>query len=119
MMTEGAWGLLSSDGATVRHIDSTDMIDLTTRFDVLAPGLLSGVEVLPLAAVNLLAPIPEPRRNIFSVGKNYVKHAAEFSRSGFEDGAMLNQEVDKYPASLPSREVALSAQMRRSRSIRA
>lgn len=37
--------------------------------------------------IKLLAPIPEPRRDIFCVGKNYHAHAAEFHNSGFDAGA--------------------------------
>lgn len=39
---------------------------------------------IPLAEAVLLAPIPEPRRNIFCVGKNYYAHADEFHSSGFD-----------------------------------
>jgi 2-keto-4-pentenoate hydratase/2-oxohepta-3-ene-1,7-dioic acid hydratase in catechol pathway len=39
---------------------------------------------IPLAAVELVAPIPTPRREIFCVGKNYRAHAAEFHSSGFD-----------------------------------
>lgn len=46
----------------------------------------------------MLAPIPDPRRNIFCVGKNYLEHAAEFSCSGFEAGAAPGHEPDAYPA---------------------
>ena len=42
---------------------------------------------VPLSAVQLLAPIPEPRRDIFCVGKNYYAHAAEFHSSGFDSSA--------------------------------
>lgn len=42
---------------------------------------------LPLASVDLEAPIPQPRRNIFCVGKNYHEHAHEFARSGFDSSA--------------------------------
>lgn len=38
---------------------------------------------LPLSRVRLRAPLPEPRRNILCVGKNYYDHAHEFDRSGF------------------------------------
>jgi 2-keto-4-pentenoate hydratase/2-oxohepta-3-ene-1,7-dioic acid hydratase in catechol pathway len=38
----------------------------------------------PLSEVNLLAPIPNPRRNIFCIGKNYEPHAREFERSGYD-----------------------------------
>lgn len=36
-----------------------------------------GPDSVALAAVDLLAPIPRPARNIFCVGKNYRDHAAE------------------------------------------
>ena len=37
--------------------------------------------VLPLSNVDLLAPIPRPRKNIFGIGLNYVDHVAESSRT--------------------------------------
>jgi 2-keto-4-pentenoate hydratase/2-oxohepta-3-ene-1,7-dioic acid hydratase in catechol pathway len=36
---------------------------------------------LALANVDLLAPIPRPRKNIFGIGLNYVEHVAESARS--------------------------------------
>jgi 2-keto-4-pentenoate hydratase/2-oxohepta-3-ene-1,7-dioic acid hydratase in catechol pathway len=51
---------------------------------------------MPLAEVVLEAPIPEPRRNIFCVGKNYYDHAHEFSKSGFDSSA-ANGAVPKFP----------------------
>jgi 2-keto-4-pentenoate hydratase/2-oxohepta-3-ene-1,7-dioic acid hydratase in catechol pathway len=36
---------------------------------------------LPADNVQLLAPIPRPRKNIFGIGLNYVEHVAESSRS--------------------------------------
>lgn len=41
-------------------------------------------ETVALSDVDLMAPIPEPRRNIFCVGKNYKSHAAEFHSSGYD-----------------------------------
>jgi 2-keto-4-pentenoate hydratase/2-oxohepta-3-ene-1,7-dioic acid hydratase in catechol pathway len=38
-------------------------------------------DCLPLSALNLLAPIPQPRRNIFCVGRNYKLHIVEGSRA--------------------------------------
>lgn len=35
-------------------------------------------------AVTLMAPIPVPKRNVFSVGRNYHEHAKEFHDSGFD-----------------------------------
>jgi 2-keto-4-pentenoate hydratase/2-oxohepta-3-ene-1,7-dioic acid hydratase in catechol pathway len=46
----------------------------------------------------ILAPFSAAGRNIFCVGKNYREHAREFSRSGFEAGAVAGAEVDEYPA---------------------
>ncbi len=37
--------------------------------------------MLPLASVRLMAPLPEPRRNIFCIGMNYRAHAAESLRA--------------------------------------
>lgn len=37
--------------------------------------------ILPLKTVDLLAPIPRPRKNIFCVGRNYAEHAAESRRA--------------------------------------
>jgi 2-keto-4-pentenoate hydratase/2-oxohepta-3-ene-1,7-dioic acid hydratase in catechol pathway len=36
---------------------------------------------VPAVNVQLLAPIPRPRKNIFGIGLNYVEHVAESSRS--------------------------------------
>jgi len=54
-----------------------------------------GAERVPLAEVALLAPIPEPRRDIYCVGKNYVAHAAEFHSSGFDSSG--KEEVPSAP----------------------
>ena len=40
----------------------------------------------PLAQVQLLAPIPRPRRNLFCVGKNYRAHAHEIRSLGSGSG---------------------------------
>jgi 2-keto-4-pentenoate hydratase/2-oxohepta-3-ene-1,7-dioic acid hydratase in catechol pathway len=37
--------------------------------------------LLPLATVDLVAPIPRPRKNVFCVGRNYAEHAAESLRA--------------------------------------
>lgn len=50
----------------------------------------------PAAEVRLLAPIPRPAKNIFCVGKNYIEHAAEFERSGF-DRSSAGQNVPDNP----------------------
>jgi 2-keto-4-pentenoate hydratase/2-oxohepta-3-ene-1,7-dioic acid hydratase in catechol pathway len=45
---------------------------------------LADLPGLPLDDVRFRAPIPEPRRNVFCVGKNYREHVAEFGRSGYD-----------------------------------
>ena len=50
---------------------------------------------VPLSSVRLMAPIPEPRRDVFCVGKNYYAHAAEFHSSGFDSSA--KEEVPSAP----------------------
>lgn len=50
---------------------------------------------IPLSDVRLLAPIPEPLRDVFCVGKNYPAHAAEFHSSGFDSSA--GEQVPSHP----------------------
>ncbi len=77
----------------------TDMVDLIARYETLKPKLAStDAPALAISEVQLHAPIATPRRNIFCVGKNYGEHAKEFSRSGFEAGAVKGAEIDEYPA---------------------
>jgi len=51
------------------------------------PGALREASRRPLSEVRLLAPIPQPSRNIICVGKNYREHAREFASSGFDGSA--------------------------------
>ena len=50
-------------------------------------GLPPTLSPVPLDRVAIEAPIPQPRRNIFCVGKNYHEHAHEFAKSGFDSSA--------------------------------
>ena len=49
---------------------------------------------MPLAEVRLIAPLPQPRRNLFCVGRNYRAHAKELQASVFKDNAKV---VDAWP----------------------
>jgi 2-keto-4-pentenoate hydratase/2-oxohepta-3-ene-1,7-dioic acid hydratase in catechol pathway len=51
---------------------------------------------IALGQVQLTAPIPRPRRNIFCVGKNYHAHAREFAGSGFDSSA-ASGDIPKVP----------------------
>ena len=44
-------------------------------------GVWPAGTAVPQANVQLLAPIPRPRKNIFGIGLNYVEHVAESSRT--------------------------------------
>lgn len=92
-------GVVDTAAECVRPIAGmADMIDLVTRFASLQADLPRDGASIALADVHLHAPIAVPRRNIFCVGKNYGEHAREFSRSGFEAGAVKGAEIDDYPA---------------------
>ena len=52
---------------------------------------------IPLEQVQLTAPIPRPRRNIFCVGKNYHAHAREFAGSGFDSSAKSGGDIPTVP----------------------
>lgn len=51
-------------------------------------------EPVEMAKVRLLAPLPQPRRNVWCVGRNYRAHASELNASVFKDN-------DKNPESWP------------------
>jgi 2-keto-4-pentenoate hydratase/2-oxohepta-3-ene-1,7-dioic acid hydratase in catechol pathway len=63
------------------------LLEVIEDWDELGPALCERTAALPtrpLDSVELLAPIPVPRRNVFCVGKNYRDHVAEFGRSGYD-----------------------------------
>src|SRR5882757_5607779 len=65
----------------------TGVTELIEGWALFGPELAAAVTSAPAAPANrvrLCAPIPVPRRNILCVGKNYLDHAAEFNRSGFD-----------------------------------
>ena len=49
-----------------------------------AAELENANKTIPLSEVELLAPIPFPKRNVICVGKNYYEHSKEFEKSGFD-----------------------------------
>lgn len=79
-------GVLSEDITTVIPVSgSQDLLALIDNWDEAAPQLAASSEgAISITEVELLAPIPVPRRNIFCVGRNYVEHAKEFANSGYD-----------------------------------
>jgi 2-keto-4-pentenoate hydratase/2-oxohepta-3-ene-1,7-dioic acid hydratase in catechol pathway len=97
-------GTLTSDEKAVVDLSkagvANGMIDLIERFGAIREQIASAVasgKAIPLESVELLAPIPVPKRNIFCVGKNYHEHAAEFGSSGFDSGSVGGSEIPEYP----------------------
>ena len=72
-----------------------DLVDLIARTP--ASALPSPTEWTPLAGRALMAPIPQPRRNVFCVGKNYHEHAREFAQSGFDTSAAGGEMAPSFP----------------------
>lgn len=91
-------GVIVSDGQRILDIGYLmPKVDSVLSLIALGSSALETLESLlksppPQAIVSLkdakiVAPIPEPRRNIFCVGKNYYDHAKEFHDSGFDASA--------------------------------
>jgi 2-keto-4-pentenoate hydratase/2-oxohepta-3-ene-1,7-dioic acid hydratase in catechol pathway len=91
-------GLVDERASKIHPVEAADMVDLITRFDEVRRSLNAKGNIVDLSEVELLAPIPNPRRNVICVGKNYRAHAKEFAQSGFEAGAVAGAEIDEYPA---------------------
>lgn len=91
-------GVLSEDASTVTAVPgSRDLLSLIDNWDEAADQLADSTDsALNIADVELLAPIPFPRRNIFCVGRNYVEHAKEFANSGYDATASATAQPD-YP----------------------
>ena len=85
-------GLVSQDLNSVTPFDlplADRELGALTLVDALSRGeaLPAQGAAIALKDVQLRAPLPHPRRNIFCVGKNYHAHAKEFARSGFDSSA--------------------------------
>ena len=95
-------GLVSQDSSAVtpfdlpladRELGALTLVDTLSRGEALPP---QGAAIA-LKDVQLRAPLPHPRRNIFCVGKNYHAHAKEFARSGFDSSAKAGGEIPAEP----------------------
>jgi 2-keto-4-pentenoate hydratase/2-oxohepta-3-ene-1,7-dioic acid hydratase in catechol pathway len=97
-------GVVDVDAGTVRDVGAllppgAGLQQVIERWAEVGPLLrerTGEVAPRPLESVELLAPIPEPRRNVFCVGKNYRDHAVEFGRSGY-DTPSRSEELPEKP----------------------
>lgn len=96
-------GSISADGKSVNEfslgVDLSESGVLEILRLELAGNLPSQASATHLmSAIQLLAPIPRPRRNIFCVGKNYFEHAKEFGTSGYDSSTSKpGDEIPKDP----------------------
>ena len=95
-------GLLCADGSHVLPVDLPPgqlALGALPLVEKLAAGesLQAPGPALALADVQVIAPLPRPRRNIFCVGKNYHAHAREFAGSGFDSSAKSGGEIPAHP----------------------
>jgi 2-keto-4-pentenoate hydratase/2-oxohepta-3-ene-1,7-dioic acid hydratase in catechol pathway len=84
-------GIVSANGQEVTALDVADasqgVLPLIQRLLEGAPLPPAQGTRLPLSAVQLHAPLRQPQRGIFCVGRNYRAHAAELAGSVFTSNA--------------------------------
>ncbi|HAP24183.1 MAG TPA: hydrolase [Achromobacter sp.] len=90
MNGEPGVGLVSDDGLSIAPLaldDAGRQLGAQAVIDLLAAGrsLPDTLAPLRLSDVDLRAPLPRPRRNVWCVGRNYHAHAKELSASVFKD----------------------------------
>ncbi|MCD6436509.1 MAG: fumarylacetoacetate hydrolase family protein [Clostridiales bacterium] len=73
-----------------------EILNHSSMLDVINEGNLSSLkfskETYKLDDIELLSPIPNPRRNIICIGKNYIEHAMEL-----KDKISRDVEIPDYP----------------------
>lgn len=90
-------GILSEDGKSVQAIDLSGLDAHSGILALVEKGVskddLSNIKGarFSVADIQLRAPVPRPKRNIFCVGRNYREHAAELSDSIFKGNSVVDQ----------------------------
>ena len=73
-------GRVDDDGTTIRDlagvVGDRSMLAIIADWERLGPAIADAGELPVVDGARLRAPIPEPRRNLFCVGKNYREHVA-------------------------------------------
>lgn len=102
-------GVLDAGGEAVYDLEAllggelVGVLDVLERWEMYESRLSSpSGRSMPLSSLELLAPLPRPRRNIICVGKNYRDHSNEFVRSGFDSSGGVNE------ATVPDRPVVFT-----------
>jgi 2-keto-4-pentenoate hydratase/2-oxohepta-3-ene-1,7-dioic acid hydratase in catechol pathway len=91
-------GLVSYDGNSIAALsfnaDERGALPMVESLAAGKPLPEVSTPALALSAVQLEAPIPRPRRNIFCVGRNYRAHAQELKASVFKAD---EKPIDQWP----------------------
>ena len=95
-------GIVSADLASVQPFDMSlpeRTLGALPVIERLADGrgLPALLPAIAMTDLQLTAPLPKPRRNIFCVGKNYFEHAREFAGSGFDSSAKSGGDIPAFP----------------------
>jgi 2-keto-4-pentenoate hydratase/2-oxohepta-3-ene-1,7-dioic acid hydratase in catechol pathway len=82
-------GQISDDHTSIRFFQLTPSDHHTGALALILNANLPALSdaSVPLNQVQLIAPIPQPRRNIFCVGRNYHAHAKELAASVFKSNS--------------------------------
>jgi 2-keto-4-pentenoate hydratase/2-oxohepta-3-ene-1,7-dioic acid hydratase in catechol pathway len=81
-------GRVGEDDVTVHDLTGVvghrTLLEVIDEWEHLGPAIAAAPAPPVEAEPRLLAPIPNPRRNLFAIGKNYREHVREFGRSGYD-----------------------------------
>lgn len=89
-------GRIDADQVTPLAVDASQ--GLQVLIELLAAGgamPAAAGAALPLVQVQLEAPLPRPRRNVFCIGLNYRSHAAELAARGFNGAKTADDLIPK------------------------
>src|SRR5688572_7225204 len=82
-------GLISPDGTEATPLAVNDpargVLGLIADLAAGRPLPAAAGPRLPVTAISMRAPLPQPRRNLFCIGRNYRSHAAELATSVFRE----------------------------------
>jgi len=94
-----ALGRVDDDETTVRDLGSVvgdrSLLEVMEDWERLGPAIAAAGDLPVVEGARLRAPIPDPRRDLFAIGKNYRDHVAEFGRSGYDSPDRSEDLPDK------------------------
>src|SRR5699024_1984478 len=106
-------GIADPDRDVVRDVtdklpEGVGVLELIQDWQRYGPTLegAQGLSEVPLNSVSVQAPIPQPRRDIICVGKNYREHVVEFGRSGY-DSPDRSEALPEAPVVFPKMTTAV------------